>query len=94
MNKYTGISEEAKNNFINQAGTKVSSKLIFTSENETGENVTLFDAINVNWEGYELGNDFENGGKLTYSGDLISYITSSYSHILEKLDNKLKQKEG
>lgn len=79
MSKYIGFSEEEKNKFISQEGTKVSSKLIFTSETEDND-VTLFDAVNIDWKGYKIGDT-----ELSYSGDIISYITNSYSYILSNM---------
>lgn len=76
MSKYIGFSEAEKAKFIAQGGTKVSSKLIFTSESSDSD-VTLFDAVNIDWKGYKIGDT-----ELSYSGDIISYITNSYSYIL------------
>jgi len=41
------------------------------------EKYALFNAVNIDWQGYKIGDT-----ELSYSGDIISYITNSYSYIL------------
>ena len=71
MGKYNNNSREDE--IKNQFGTPVSSKFVHTNPNLDGKNSLLIDAVNIDWQGYRLGEE------LSYTGDLISYITSSYS---------------
>lgn len=65
--KYKGLTTERKTQIVNQSGTKVSSKLIFT--NEPNDDVTLFDAANIDWSGYKIGET-----DIHYTGDLIENL--------------------
>lgn len=66
--KYKGLDTTYQNTIINQGGTPVSSKLIFTSESSTN-NVQLFDACNIDWSGYKIGDTY-----IKYTGDLIENL--------------------
>ena len=66
--KYKGLDTTYQTNIVNQGGTPVSSKLIFTSESSSN-NVRLFDACNIDWTGYKVGDRY-----ITYTGDLIDMI--------------------
>lgn len=63
--KFKGID----NPVISNSGTKVSSKMIFTSENSAGDTPLLFDAFNIDWSGYKIGET-----PITYTGDLIENL--------------------
>lgn len=66
--KYKGLDTTYQTNIVSQGGTPVSSKLIFTSESPSN-NVRLFDACNIDWTGYKIGDTY-----ITYTGDLIDMI--------------------
>ena len=66
--KYKGLDTTYQTNIVGQGGTPVSSKLIFTSESPSN-NVRLFDACNIDWTGYKVGDTY-----ITYTGDLIDMI--------------------
>lgn len=89
MGKYDGLSNNDKQNIVKQGGTPISSKIIFASENVNSD-TRLVDAVNIDWQGYKLGNDAINNtyAVVSYMNNAYSYLVNSYSYILQELSKK------
>lgn len=89
MGKYEGLSNQDKQNIVSQGGTPISSKIIFASENVNSD-TRLVDAVNIDWQGYKLGNDAIDNthNVVSYMNNAYSYLVNSYSFVLQELEKK------